>query len=400
MTEQDLVALQLPPGPRFARELDEAWARGAAVLPLDPHAPVRVVEAMLTALRPTMFVDEFGRNRRSQGVEVAPGTALVVPTSGSSGSTKGVVLSHDALISGVSASLGPLGAEEGDRWLLCLPTHHVAGITVLLRSLATGRPAVVHPEFDVEAVRAAEDVQFVSLVPTQLARLLDAGVDIARFRAILLGGAAPPPGLLVRAQAAGGRVVTSYGMTETCGGCVYDGRPLDDVQVRIAHDERIEIAGPILFDRYRFEPDRTRQVMNDGWLRTSDRGRIDEDGLLHVLGRADDVIVSGGENVPAGRVRELIAGLDGVADVSVVGVQDREWGQRVVAAIVAEHGTDVPDLMTVRSAVRAVAPTSWAPRQLLVLERLPRTGLGKVDGARLALLADDAFSPDSAPRAS
>lgn len=385
--EPALVALRLPPGPAFVGRLEEAWEHGDAVLPLDHRLPGPGLRSLLSALRPSALVEPDGQTRLPGAVPAAPGTALVVVTSGSSGRPQGVVLSHAALRASARAGARRLATGPGDRWLCCLPLSHVAGMQVLVRSALLGTPAVVHPAFDPHAVAAERGVSLVSLVPSMLLRLLDAGADLRRFRRILLGGAPAPRSLLRRAAASGATVVTSYGLTETCGGCVYDGGPLDGVQVAVADDGRVHVAGPVLMSGYRVgaggmdgEP-----AIRDGWLRTADLGRWLPDGRLRVLGRVDDVIVTGGENVVAGEVEELLADHPAVAQVAVLGRPDPRWGQRVVAFCVPAAGPP-PTLDQLRRHAARRAPAHMAPRELVVVDRLPTVGPGKVDRSALRAL--------------
>lgn len=372
-SDQSLVAVRLPPGAGFVDALEAVWAGGDAVLPVDPLLPEPALRAMLDRLRPTAIIDERGRHPLSDPIAVAPGLALVVTTSGSTGEPKGVELDHAALEHSARASLDRLGARPGDRWLCCLPTSHVAGISVLVRSRLLGTPAIVHPRFDPAAVGAATGASMVSLVPTMLARLLDAGVDLRHFRAVLLGGAAAPPGLVERAHAAGVRVVVSYGMTETCGGCVYDGVPLDGVDVTVDGDGQgpIAVRGPVLLRGYRADPELTAAVLRDGWFHTADLGRWAPDGRLEVLGRADDVVVTGGRNVAPGEVAALLTGHPQVAEAAVSGVTDPQWGQRLVATVVPTDPRDPPRLEDLRAFVRERAAAYKAPRELVVVEELP-----------------------------
>jgi o-succinylbenzoate---CoA ligase len=366
----------MPPGEEFAAALDEAWRSGAAVLPLDPAAPEPVRDRLLEVLRPDLGVAE----------EVA----LVIATSGSTGRPKGVELSHRALGASARATMTRIGSADGDRWLACLPWHHIGGLQVLLRARLDGIPLVIHERFEVERFDAERDVTLVSLVPTQLVRLLDAGADLSRFRAILLGGAMAPPSLLQRAGEAGARVVTTYGMSETSGGCVYDGAPLDGVAVRIDADGRIQLSGPMLMDGYRLDPALTADVLADGWFTTSDIGALDADGRLEVRGRVDDVVVTGGENVLATEVAAVLAGHPRVTDVLVTGVDDEHWGQRVVAVVVA--GGRPPTLEELRDWCRERLPAAAAPRQLMIVNELPRLPSGKPD--RLAVQSLAAQSVD------
>jgi o-succinylbenzoate---CoA ligase len=223
-------------------------------------------------------------------------------------------------------------------------------------------------------------------VPTQLGRLLDAGVDVARFRTILLGGARPDAMLLGRAVMAGARVVVSYGMSETCGGCVYDGIPFDGVDLDLADDGRIRLRGPVLATAYR-DTDGDRPIAgDDGWFTTSDLGEL-VDGRLQVLGRADDVVISGGENVPVAAVAGRLRDHPGVADAVVTGRPDPEWGEVVVAVVVPRDPAAPPTLDELRAAVRGTYPAAFAPRHLVVVEALPRDGMGKIRADAVAALA-------------
>ncbi|MBW3604821.1 MAG: AMP-binding protein [Actinobacteria bacterium] len=309
------------------------------------------------------------------------GTALVVRTSGATGRARGVVLGHAALQAAVAASIDRLDAADA-RWLGVLPLHHIAGLLVLLRARATRTPTTLHDRFDVAAIAAETDATHIALVPTMLHRLLDHGVDVGRFDRILLGGAVPPVGLLERALAAGAHVTVSYGMTETAGGCVYDGRPLDGVAVAVDPDGRVLVRGDVLADGYRTDRGVTPLRDATGWFRTSDVGRFDGDRLV-ITGRADDVVVSGGVNVPTATVVDVLQRHAGVAAAAVVGVDDTEWGQRVVAFVVAADPAAPPSPEVLRDHVRSIVDAAWVPREVRYLAALPRTTLGKIDGAVL-----------------
>ena len=313
---------------------------------------------------------------------VAEDVAVVLATSGSTGLPKGAELTAAALTASARASLNRLGAAPGQRWLCCLPVHHISGLGVLVRSLVGGSTPVVTERADAgvlvrEAARS-EGCRYISLVPTQLRRLLDADAPLAGFRAILLGGAAIPAGLLAKAAAAGARVVTSYGMTETCGGCVYDGEPLDGVRATTGQDGRIRISGTVLFSRYRLAPELTRAALQDGWFVTSDLGELDG-GRLVVRGRADDVINSGGEKVVAGEVEHVLRECPGVRDAVVVGTPDPDWGERVTAMVVAADGSDPPGLEEIRAYVRDRLPRYAAPQAMVLVAELPMLASGKPD---------------------
>ncbi len=369
------------------------WERGSAALVLPEDAPTPVIRSLLERLAPAALV-ELGADGRptitrlDDPAPVDDEVALVVPTSGSTGVPKGVELGHAAVHASVQASLERLGAQPGERWGLALPTHHVAGISVHLRAAALGTRAVVAAD---TAAVADLDVEHVALVPSQLDRLLQQGAPVHRFATILLGGAAAPEGLLDRAAAAGARVVRSYGMTETVGGCVYDGVPLRDVEVAISDpDGLIALRGPVLLHGYRARDDQGRlgswcPLDADGWLTTSDRGRL-TDGRLEVLGRIDEVLVSGGENVPLAAVLQRLLTHPGVADAAVVAVADPRWGQVPAAVVVPTDPTSPPSLDELRAHVRRLAPAAYAPASLVVVAELPRDAMGKASRERLEQL--------------
>lgn len=365
--------------------MQRLWDRGDAVLPLPWDAPAAVVDGLLTALRPARLVERRDGRESDRalagGDPVAAGTALVVATSGTTGEPRGVELSHAAVDASVNASLARLGARQGERWLCCLPLHHVAGLAVLLRSSRLGTDAVVHDRFDAEAVLRS-GVGWVSLVPAQLERIVAAEAGLAEMPAVLLGGGPVAPELVARASARGCRIVVSYGMTETCGGCVYDGVPLDGAAFRVdaADGEvgRVLLRGPMLLSGYRGRPDLTAAAVRDGWLLTSDLGRTRPGGALEVVGRSDDVIVTGGENVVAATVATVVGSMPGIADVVVVGRPDPRWGEIVVAIVARERHSTAPSLEELRAAARDRLAAPALPRALAVVEQIPRDRLGKV----------------------
>ena len=328
-----LAPVDATPGPAFVEALQRAWDVGDAVLPVDPRLPRPAVERLLVACR----ADE----------PVEDGDALVVATSGTTGDPKGVVLTHDAVRASALATSARLGVDpDSDSWLSVLPLAHVGGLSVVLRSLVTGTPLVWEGP-----------ATLVSMVATQLRR-----TDVSGFRRVVLGGAAPPPDLPPN-------VVTTYGMTETGSGVVYDGVPLDGVEVR-AVDGELQVRGPMLLRCYR---DGTDPKDADGWLPTGDGGRVDGDGRVHVDGRLADVINTGGEKVWPVAVEAVLRRHPAVDDVAVVGRPDPEWGQRVVAHVVGRLSLD-----EARALVKAELPAYCAPKEVVVVDDLPRTPLGKV----------------------
>ena len=364
----DLVVLDLPGGPEFVEALRREWDDGNAILPIDRRLPATARTALLSAMAPTAIVDRDGRRRLTDGRPTAPGDAVVIATSGSTGTPKGVVLTHDAVHASAVATSRRLGTTSSDVWLACLPLSHVGGLSVVTRALLTGTGLVVHDGFDRDRVTdaARRGATHVSLVATALRR-----VDPSLFRTIVLGGARPPSDLPPN-------VHTTYGLTETGSGVVYDGRPLDGVEVRIADDE-VLVRGPMLLRCYR---DGTSPVDADGWLHTGDMGRLGDDGRLVVQGRRGDMIVTGGENVWPEPVEQLLLTLPTVREVAVAGVPDPEWGQRVTAWVVPDGAP--PTLEELRALVREHLPAHCAPKELHLVEQLPRTSLGKIERHRLS----------------
>ena len=318
---------------------------------------------------------------------------LVIETSGSTGQPKRVVLSRAAMRASATATHARLGGPG--QWLLNLPASYVAGAQVLFRSVLAGTDPVLqeeHADFASAAEAMSGGRRYVSLVPTQLTRMLASPRDteaLRRFDTVLVGGARVDQSLREAASRAGVAGVATYGMSETCGGCVYDGMPLDGVAVAVSADGRVRIGGPVLFDGYDGQPGLTAQVMQDGWFLTSDLGRLDEDGRLQVLGRVDDVVISGGVNVPTGAVSACLRDHPAVAAVEVVGVPDEEWGRAVVAVVVPLD--EAPGLDSLRDFVSLRHPRTWAPRDVVVVPELPLLGNGKVDRRAVERIAEGAL---------
>ena len=384
----ELVAIDLPGGPEFVDAVLRCWDRGDAVLPLPQRGPDEWRQSLLDVLRPTRMLGPGGDESALEGGEpVEEGDALVVATSGTTGSPKGAVHTHRGVEQAAFATAAALGVDHDVRWLACLPLDHVGGLSVVTRALVTGADLEVHPGFDAAAVNdaAVRGATHVSLVPAVLGR-----IDTTRWRAILLGGSAVPADRPAN-------TVATYGMTETLGGVVYDGLPLNGTAVRIADEDRaddgsghIEISTRSLLRCYR---DGTDPVATDGWYRTGDLGWVEPGtGKLHVDGRVDDLVITGGEKVWPHSVEVVLAAHPQVAEVVVVGRPDPVWGQTVTAVVVP---ADVPPTL---EALRALAlehlPPAAAPRALELVAELPRTSLGKIRRNRVG--QPHADRPDTA----
>jgi len=360
-----LVAVSLG-GPAFVDALRRLWEEGSAAFPLDLRYPPAARRALVDRVHPTEIWDEHGRRPLGGGVPVPDGDALVLATSGTTAAPKGVVLTSDALDHAARMTSAAVAADpERDTWLCCSPVSHAAGLGVVNRALRSNVPLVVHPRFEPTAI-ATSRATLTAMVPTMLHR-----IDPSTFRIVVLGGmgipADRPP-----------NTVATYGLTETMGGVVYERRPLHGVEVRIGEGGAIELHSPTVLRCYRTENGEDDPKSADGWLRTGDVGEIDLDGLLSVHGRADDVVVTGGEKVWPDGVEAVLRRLPGVADVAVVGRPDPEWGQQVVAVVELATGGVPPTLEAARAAVKEVLPPWCAPRALEVVAALPRTSSGKV----------------------
>ena len=344
--------------------------------------PVPAAEAQAPAGR-----DRLGPVPRS--------VAVVIETSGSTGVPKRVMLSTDALLASSAASSVALGGEG--QWLLALPAHYIAGVQVLVRSIAAGTEPVVLPPghfdpavFAEYAGRLDHPLRFTSLVPVQLARLLDAAAAdagilavLTRFTGILVGGQAVSAELVDRADRAGIRLLCTYGSSETAGGCVYNGVPIGNTVVR-AVDGQLEISGAVLAEGYLDDADRTldRFVEEAGvrWYRTGDLGSVAADGTVLVSGRADNVIISGGEKVSLDAVETLVRGLPGYSEAVVVRGADPDWGQVPVVVLAAGGpAATTPDLTGLRAAVAAALGNPARPARIVLVPVIPVLPSGKPD---------------------
>src|SRR6478735_355874 len=368
--------------------LADALGGDGAVLPVPAH-DARQISLLTASLRAGEPIDDD--------------VAVVVSTSGTTGVPKGAMLTAAALTASAEATHRRLGGPG--RWLLALPAYHVAGLQVLVRSVVAGTtPVAVSARFDgAELASAVASLgsgrRYASLVAAQLDRALRnpaAAAALASLDAVLIGGGPMPQGVAERASAARISVVRTYGMSETAGGCVYDGVALDGVRVRVersatsndgaersatSNDGRVVLGGATLAKGYRnaMQPD---PFAEPGWFRTDDIGAVDDSGVLTILGRVDDAISTGGLTVLPQLVENALAGHPAVAECAVFGVADERLGQRVVAAVVAS-GSALPTLTELRAHVAQTLDPTAAPRELHIVNELPRRGIGKVDRRRL-----------------
>ena len=370
---------------------------GPAIVPV-PAGPVGA--AVLAMARP---------DEPLEATADAEQIALVAPTSGSTGEPKGALLPASALRASAAATLVRLGGPG--QWLLALPLTHIAGLQVVIRSLLPGIDPVAMPDlggfepaaFAGATARLEAPRRYTALVPTQLRRLLDgppAGLDaLVTFDAVLVGGAALDQHLRSRALACGVRVVTTYGMSETCGGCVYDGMPLDGVQVDAPDEGPIRIGGAVVFIGYRLRPELTAIALDVlhgvRWHVTADLGALDQHGRLLVHGRVDDVIVTGGEKVAPASVERVLRSHPAVSEVVVLGVEDPAWGQRVVAVVVPRDGAQL-DLPALRAHTAGRLAPYAQPRELVLVPRIPMVASGKPNRSLLRRIVHDGTPAPSA----
>ena len=412
-----LTSVLVPPGPAGVIRMRHALASaldgsGPAIVPL-PDDDSLTSQDILTATRP----------HDPHAPLESDSIAIVCATSGSTGAPRGVMLSHHALNSSIGAFASRFGADA--RWVVAMPVHRIAGIMVLARSLINHNPTVVDPSvggaiaFNAASFLATTRQAFqqsardglplmVSLVPTQIARLLDSGpvgIDaLQAYDVVLSGAAATPQPMLDRLRELNIKVVVSYGMSETCGGCVFDGQPLDGVAIDLGAqtDEdpgRIMISGPVLASGYRLRPDLDAVSFIDGRLQTHDVGRFDSRGYLHVLGRLDDVVIVGGVNVALSAVEAAIRHHPDITDVAVVDVADDLWGSLPIAYVVSRLALAKRDMLArqIKDHVATRIGRAATPRSIAFVDSLPLLDSGKVDRLALRLQAAKDISNNLIP---
>jgi len=366
---------------------------GAIALPLSPQLTEAERDAVLAAERPAIDLNDAAELTQTEadlpllGEHDLDDLQCRILTSGTTGEPRPVGLTYGNFLFSAVGSAFNIGVEPTDRWLCCLPLSHVAGLSIIVRSVIYGTTAVLLEGFDTDEVAetlVSGDITLLSLVPTMLVRLLEAGADLSRPRAILIGGGPVPADALAEAVGRGATVVQTYGLTEACSQVTTlapadagrrigsAGRPLLTTHIRIA-DGEILVQGPTV------APGCADQ---DGWLHTGDSGRIDADGFLWVEGRRDEVIISGGENVAPAEVEEVLAAHPDVIEAAVVGRPDREWQNAVVAVVVPRDGADA-GVEELRSWCAARLAPFKVPKRIELADELPRTAAGKVQRSAL-----------------
>jgi O-succinylbenzoic acid--CoA ligase len=378
MATDELVVIDLPPGPAWVELVTRLWLEEVPFLPLDHRLTERERREIVDRARPHFVHDAAGETLLADAVPVTPGVAIVMPTSGTAGDPKLVELHRVAVVVAVTRSAKRLGATPGAPWICPLTPSHIGGLLVLLRAAILGAPVTMHERFDPQRlVYDGEGAAFASVVPRMVRRLVEADLGLHGLT-LLVGGDAIDDNTAGAARTRGARIVTTYGLTETCGGFTFDGVPLDGTDVRI-EDGSIEVAGSTLMEGYRLDPAATGAAFTtDGWLRTGDLGEIDDEGRLTVHGRADHVIRTGAEKVWPEEVERVLSSHPKVADVAVASRPDPEWGARVSAFVVPADVGDPPDLEELQRHAAESLARYKLPRELELVPEIPRTSTGKV----------------------
>jgi O-succinylbenzoic acid--CoA ligase len=360
--------------------------RSRAVISVDPALAIgdvmNLVAKALSHQGPAL-------NFTSESIESVTGDiAFIVETTGSTGTRKFVALSAAAVLASARASLDYLQARPGQTWALLLPLNHIAGINVLVRALDLGTTPV-----DLRDATEYPVTDFSAVVPTQIYRALHGDekllVHLQSASTVLVGGAQLQNDLFEKAIAAGISVVRTYGMSETSGGCIYEGLPFKGARVRISDSGLIEISGPMVATTYLGNEELWSQQFCDGWFTTSDLGVIGEDRLLKVLGRSDDVYISGGEKVSLSHIDEILSAGFPTQQWAAVAVDDAQWGQRLVVAV---SGADHPSINEVNTLLSTSLGDIAKAKQLLVFDRMPMIGIGKIDRAQISQRAQEEFN--------
>ncbi len=366
----NLVAIDVALSQQFVAAVRRCWDQGDAVFPVDQRWPFPTRRAMFDSIRPTHIIDPHDQlHGVENGLPAEPGDALVIATSGSSGVPKGVVHTHSSLLASATACHNRIGISNA-HWLACLPPSHIGGFSVISRSILLDIPMSLARANDPLAIAeaVAGGANYISVVPAMLDR-----IDAIQFDVILLGGSRPP---LVRPH----NSIATYGSTETASGVAYDGIALNGVEITVSNDGSVLVRGNMLLRTYRNGHD---PKDSQGWFNTGDIGQISDTGVLNILGRRGDMIITGGENVWPDQVEKVLITHPEVSDCAVTGVHDQRWGQRVCAWLVINNPDSAPTLEAIREYVKSVLPAYCAPHNIFIVSALPRTSTGKIDRKQL-----------------
>jgi O-succinylbenzoic acid--CoA ligase len=386
----ELLAVDVPAGPAWVPLVHRLWSQRVAFLPLDERLTPSERARLLDLARPAAVLGSGGALTVYSGAApVDEAVAVVMATSGTGGQARLVELDRDSVIAAVAGSrtaLGTAGHDARAPLLCCLAPAHIGGLLVLVRGELADVPVVVHERFDVERLmREAPAGASVSLVPAMVSRLVRTRADLGRLGPLLVGGGPLDHDVRAEAESLGATIVETYGLTEACGGVVYDGVPFEGTQVRIGEAGRIELRGPTVMRGYRHDGAATGAAFDlRGWLRTNDAGDIDDSGRLRVTGRLDEAVRTGAETVWPAEVERALASHPKVAEVGVAGRAHPEWGQQVVAFVVPRTIDDPPTLGELRDHASEVIARHKTPRELVLVAELPRTPGGKLKRSELA----------------
>jgi len=391
--EGRLLVVQQGSALDLATQLFAAPMAGNAFMPLDPRMPAERARAL---------VELAESDHRFHPLPPDPSAIhLVIATSGTTGTPKGVMLTGANLAASALASRRAISLDPGDRWLACLPLFHIGGLSILIRCVEAGATAILHEGFDVEATLAAmedDGATHVSLVPTMLLRLLEATGDKpppGRLKTALVGGAVLSRPLAKRAREAGWPIAPTYGMSETASQCATRvtlpndwqegdvGRLLNGFEADL-DEGLLKLRGPAVMAGYLTEDRRLGEGLKDGWFKTSDLAELSAEGAVKILGRADDVLISGGENIHPTAVESILSNIDGIDEVAIIGMKDPEWGESLLALFV---GSLSEQEFLGKSAEKLSGP--YRPRRALKVSSLPRNTLGKLGRVALKEIAKE-----------
>lgn len=384
----DLIAIDIKEPALLTENILKVWDNSNAALIIDNRLPIKTKKSLLESMRPSMYVDDSGETTKlNDPVAVSPGDALVMLTSGTTGNPKGVILTHESIKQSIKLTHSYLNVDPShDGWLLMLPPYHIGGLMVILRSILTNTRLKYLKEITAQNVKnaLAEGYNLTACVPTSLDRLKE-----LPFKAILVGAMAYSGGKLKN-------LVHTYGMTETCSGVVYNGEPLKNVKIEIDQfTDEISIKSPTLFRAYRNHPDHYLKMTPEGFdpkdsrgfFLTKDIGFFDDENKLKIIGRSDEVIITGGEKVWPQKVENALTKLPNVKEAAIVGLPDQKWGSSVTALIVYDQDRPTYNYQTLKKLLKDELAFYEIPKTVLSVPSLPKTLVGKLQRSKLTTWA-------------